>query len=86
MSRPNEVRPERGAGQANHGDAVTSKGSTADERPRQVRWLIFVLACAVSWLLYLQRYAWGVIKPEIKEEYPGPDRRRIWAISIRSSP
>src|SRR5580704_3286011 len=39
-------------------------------RPTQVRWLIFVLACAVSWLLYLHRYAWGVIKPSLKEEYP----------------
>ena len=31
------------------------------ERPTQVRWLIFALACATSWLLYLHRYAWGVI-------------------------
>jgi sugar phosphate permease len=38
-------------------------------RPTQVRWLIFVLACSVSWLLYLHRYAWGVIKPALKSEY-----------------
>lgn len=41
------------------------------QRPTRVRWLIFVLACAVSWLLYLHRYAWGVIKPALKEDYPG---------------
>jgi len=50
---------------------MNSDGPHAYQRPTQVRWLIFVLACAVSWLLYLQRYAWGVIKPELKEEYPG---------------
>ena len=43
---------------------------SGDERPTQVRWLIFVLACSVSWWLYLHRYAWGVIKPSLKSEYP----------------
>jgi sugar phosphate permease len=42
-----------------------------EPRPTRVRWLIFALACAVSWLLYLHRYTWGVIKPALKEEYPG---------------
>jgi MFS family permease len=40
------------------------------ERPARVRWLIFVLACAVSWLLYLHRYAWGVVKPFLLQENP----------------
>src|ERR1700722_9550454 len=39
-------------------------------RPTQVRWLIFVLACTTSALLYLHRYSWGVIKPDLKKEYP----------------
>jgi sugar phosphate permease len=39
-------------------------------RPTSVRWLIFGLACFASWLLYLQRYAWGVIKPEFRREFP----------------
>src|SRR5262245_57009393 len=37
-------------------------------RPTRVRWLVFFLACATSWLLYLHRYAWGVIKPQVKSE------------------
>lgn len=49
---------------------ATSKGPT-NQQPTRIRWLIFGLACAVSWLLYLHRYAWGVIKPTLKEEYPG---------------
>jgi len=39
-------------------------------RPTEVRWLIFFLACGTSALLYLHRYSWGVIKPDIKKEYP----------------
>jgi sugar phosphate permease len=39
-------------------------------RPANVRWLIFALACATSWLLYLHRYAWGVIRPALKAELP----------------
>ncbi len=36
--------------------------------PTRVRWLIFALACAVSWLLYLHRYSWGVVRLDVKEE------------------
>jgi sugar phosphate permease len=39
-------------------------------RPTRVRWLIFGLACFASWLLYLHRYAWGIIKPAFREQYP----------------
>jgi len=42
----------------------------ASDRPTRIRWLIFALACAVSWLLYLHRYAFGVIKPALKRENP----------------
>jgi sugar phosphate permease len=31
---------------------------------------VFVLACAASWLLYLHRYAWGIIKPAFLSENP----------------
>src|SRR5262249_3596703 len=39
-------------------------------RPTRVRWLVFALACAASWLLYLHRYAWGVVRPSLKAEDP----------------
>ncbi|MEK7215272.1 MAG: MFS transporter, partial [Chloroflexota bacterium] len=39
-------------------------------RPTRVRWVMFALACAVSWLLYLHRYSWGVIKPYFRRENP----------------
>jgi MFS family permease len=45
----------------------------ASPRPTRVRWLIFGLACSASWLLYLHRYAWGIIKPAFRAENPGLD-------------
>src|SRR5437660_8724738 len=45
--------------------------SSPGARPTRVRWLIFVLICAASWLLYLHRYSWGVIKPAFRRENPG---------------
>jgi sugar phosphate permease len=38
--------------------------------PPRVRWLILSLACAASWLLYLHRYSWGVLKPAFRREHP----------------
>jgi len=48
-----------------------------------VRWVVFVLACAVSWLLYLHRYSWGVIKPALRAEYPDlTDKQLGWLDSV----
>ena len=33
-------------------------------RPTGIRWLVLALACLTSWLLYLHRFSWGVIKAE----------------------
>ena len=44
--------------------------STASElRATRFRWIIFALACATSWMLYLHRYVFALIKPKLKEEY-----------------
>jgi MFS family permease len=51
-------------------------------RPTRVRWLIFALACATSWLLYLHRYAWGVIRPALKAEYDLTDVELGWLDSL----
>lgn len=45
--------------------------SSSETRPTRCRWIVFVLACSASWLLYLHRYAWGVIKPAFRQENPG---------------
>ena len=45
--------------------ADLSKG----QRPTKVRWLIFALACSSSFILYLHRYTWGIMKAEIANEF-----------------
>ncbi len=40
------------------------------ERPTRIRWLIIFMACAASFLLYLHRYSWGVIKPSFRRDNP----------------
>lgn len=47
-----------------------AQAPSAPSQPTGVRWLIFGLACAASWLLYLHRYAWGIVKPYYKQENP----------------
>ena len=49
---------------------MTGDRSLEAARATNVRWLILVLACALSWLLYLHRYAWGVIRPYVQAESP----------------
>jgi ACS family glucarate transporter-like MFS transporter len=50
-----------------------------EQRPTGIRWWIFGLGCAISWLLYLQRYAWGVTKKDFKDEHPAfGDRDMGW--------
>ena len=44
--------------------------SPRSQEPTTVRWLVFTLACAASFILYLHRYSWGVIKPALKHDYP----------------
>ena len=39
------------------------------QRPTRVRWLIFALACGTSWFLYLHRYTWNFIRPELEKEF-----------------
>lgn len=33
------------------------------------RWVVFALACATSFLLYLHRYTWGFIKSDVQREF-----------------
>ena len=47
-----------------------TQGLSVEPRPTGIRWLVLVLACTISWLLYLHRYAWGVIKVRVADEFP----------------
>lgn len=52
----------------NHSAAADLQPTIA-ERPTKVRWLVFGLAGATSWMLYLHRYSWNFIRPALLEEY-----------------
>lgn len=39
------------------------------DRPTQFRKVVFVLACGTSWMLYLHRYVFGLIKPKLETEF-----------------
>ena len=41
----------------------------ASARPTNVRWAVFALACGTSWWMYLHRYVFALIKPELVEEW-----------------
>jgi len=43
--------------------------ATALNKPTNVRWVVFGLACGTSWLLYLHRYTFALIKPELVREW-----------------
>src|SRR5262245_15101485 len=38
-------------------------------KPTNLRWVVFGLACGTSWLLYLHRYTFALIKPELAREW-----------------
>jgi MFS transporter, ACS family, glucarate transporter len=38
-------------------------------RPTKIRWLVLALASLTSMMLYLHRYTWAVIRPELAREY-----------------
>jgi len=38
-------------------------------RPTGVRWRVFALACGTSFLLYLHRYTWNIVGPELQRDF-----------------
>ena len=48
---------------------MTDPANKIQERPTNIRWLVFTLASATSFLLYLHRYTWGILKPTVGKEF-----------------
>lgn len=40
----------------------------AGQSPSCVRWLVFALACATSFLLYVHRYSWNIVGPALQSD------------------
>lgn len=47
-----------------------------EHRPTSVRWLILALSCGASFLLYLHRYTWGLISPELQQPKYGLNHKQ----------
>ncbi|GIS58836.1 MAG: hypothetical protein CM1200mP2_10610 [Planctomycetaceae bacterium] len=47
---------------------ASSDMASIAERPTRVRYMVFVLGFGTSWMLYLHRYSFALIKPFLKEE------------------
>ena len=56
---------------SNQSDVPVSTASldSLQERPSKIRWLIFALTCCISFVLYLHRYSWGMVKKDISDEF-----------------
>ena len=50
-------------------DPPLDSGERFSQQPTGFRWVIFALACGTSWFLYLHRYTWNFIGPELRQEY-----------------
>ncbi len=66
---------EDGAGMSDDGASVSAEPHvSAESREKRPRWMpgrptVFALAATTSFLLYLHRYTWNLIRPEIEAEY-----------------
>ena len=49
--------------------ASTSPATEIRESPTNIRWMVFGLASASSFLLYLHRYTWGIIRVQLATEF-----------------
>lgn len=58
--------------------ASTTAAPEGVPRPTQVRWLVFVLASGMSFLLYLDRYSWGFVRAEMQSEFGWDDPTMGW--------
>ena len=50
-------------------DSWTTDRPDHDARPTGVRWQVFAVGCLTSWFLYVHRYIFGVIKPDLRDAY-----------------
>ncbi|MGH7135206.1 MAG: hypothetical protein ACREHD_05660, partial [Pirellulales bacterium] len=48
---------------------MLSGGVRHGQPATRIRLLVLALSCAVSFVLYLQRYAWGFIKKDVQDEF-----------------
>ncbi|MCA9049409.1 MAG: MFS transporter, partial [Planctomycetaceae bacterium] len=83
MTEPTPIDPsDLSGGERSHGSEPPDRSHAGDgtpcafrgaadvgpDRASRVRWLVFALACGTSFLLYLHRYSWNIIGPNLQTE------------------
>ena len=63
-------------------ETISSERGNLAAGDSRIRWRIFALACAASWLLYLHRYAWNIVGPKLQEEYQFDHTTSGWILSL----
>ncbi len=63
------VLPAAGRVPVTPGEAAGPCTTTSGPRPTRIRWRVFALACGTSFLLYLHRYTWNIVGPELQEDF-----------------
>lgn len=48
---------------------MTGAQLETNDKATRVRWMVMVLGCTTSWMLYLHRYTFSLIKPELEQEF-----------------
>ncbi|MCC7422682.1 MAG: MFS transporter [Planctomycetaceae bacterium] len=59
--------------------------SSPDVRPTRFHWVVFAVACSASWMLYLHRYTFALIKPILAREWGLNEEQLGWIDSAESS-
>lgn len=50
--------------------------------PRARPWVIFLLACGASFLLYLHRYSWNIVGPSLRKALGFSNRQEGFLFSL----
>ena len=50
------------------GTSLNPNSAGSSPSPSPVRWIVFSLSCGTSWILYIHRYAFGIIAPKLQTE------------------
>ncbi len=60
----------------------SSTTESAMAEPTNVRWAVFALACGTSFLLYLHRYSWNIVGPELQDEFSFTNTQTAFLFSL----
>lgn len=61
---------------------MNSETSEQPAAATSIRWVVFALACATSFLLYLHRYSWNIVGPKLQQEFSFTNTQAAFLFSL----